>query len=137
MNKKDFSCTVKIGESLESKLQSYIETHKILLKSSFHKSLLKGIDSLTEVVDLQDKGLKQLPEAYNTWVTAWNALYAEKDEKLKEFGMKKEFLLSGKKKFETKVYPALLKASEEFSALSKKISLLAEKVRLKDKVNTA
>lgn len=130
---KSFSCTIKIGESLESKLQNYLETHRVLLRSSFHEYLLKSIDGLIETFDLQDKSLSNLSEIYQTWISSWNALYAEEDEKLKALGITRESLLFDKKKFKTEIYPSLLKAVDKCSGLIETINSIIGKLKLQDK----
>lgn len=126
---KEFSCTIKIGDSIQSRLESYLETNRVL-SGPFHEDLLRNIGSIKGLVDSHDNGLGDLKELYQTWVSSWNALYSQNDEDLKALGITRESLLADKNKFKTEIYPSFLKAADMYSCLIETINSIINKVRL-------
>ena len=131
-NEQRFNCTIKTGDSIQSKLESYLETNRVLL-GPFHEDLLRNIGKIRELIDTHDNGLNDLQEIYQTWISSWDSLYSQKDEDLKSLGITRESLLEDKKKFEAEIYPSLLRAVDKYSAITESINSIINKLKLQDK----
>jgi hypothetical protein len=129
---KSFSCPIEGGDSIQSKLENYLNTNQVLL-GPFHEDLLINIDKIRDLVDVHDNGLNDLQEIHQTWISSWDALYSQKDEDLKALGITRESLLADKKKFESEIYPSLLKAVDKYSGLIETINSIINKLKLQNK----